>query len=100
MNTEKTKSLEAVDQTRLVMPLPDLWHETEIGKTWARATKKIAGKLMGLKCELKLLGSKYRWVTLNPQKFGAADTLQDAIEQVETFLHNDKDLARRAPDSE
>lgn len=68
--------------------LPDLWEEIETGKTWARATKQINGSLMGLKCELKLLGTKYRWMTLNPQKFGVADTLQEAIEQVETFLHN------------
>lgn len=73
---------------RRIVPLPNLWEEIASGKVWARATKKVDGKNMGLKCEMELVGGKFRWMTLNPQKFGAADTLQEAIEQVETFLHN------------
>jgi len=73
---------------RLVVHLPDLWEEIAPGKVWARATKNVNGENMGLKCELKLIGGKFRWMTLNPQKFGVADTLDEAIEQVESFLHN------------
>ena len=79
--------------------LPALWEEIETGKAWARSTKQIDGNLMGLKCELKLLGTKYRWMMLNPQKFGAADTLQESIEQVETFLHNVQGEARASQNS-
>ena len=75
--------------SRLVVHLPDLWEEMAPGKVWARATKNVGGENMGLKCELKLVGGRFRWMTLNPQKFGVADTLNEAIEQVESFLHND-----------
>lgn len=74
--------------SRFVVPLPDLWEEMEPGNVWARATKKVDGENMGLKCELKLVGGKFRWMTLHPQKFGVANTLNKAIDQVESFLHN------------
>jgi len=74
---------------RLVLHLPELWEEID-SKTWVRAKVRVDGNLMGLKCELKLGGTKYRWMTLKPQKFGAADTLEQAIEQVESFLQNVK----------
>lgn len=66
--------------------LPDLWEETTPGKVWARASKNVDGRNMGLKCELKLVGNKYRWMTLGPQKFGVGQTLAEAIEQVEDFI--------------
>ena len=74
--------------------LPELWMEIEPEKVWARAKTCDNGELMGLKCELKLVLGKYRWMTLHPQKFGVGDTLGEAIEQVEEFLHNLKDHAR------
>ena len=74
--------------SRLVVHLPELWEEMAPGKVWARATKNVGGENMGLKCELKLIGGKFRWMTLHPQKFGAADTLEQAIAEVESFLHN------------
>jgi hypothetical protein len=78
---------EGLDETTCCA-LPDLWEEMAPGKVWARATKKVDGEKMGLKCELKLVGGKFRWMTLNPQTFGVADTLNEAIDQVESFLHN------------
>jgi hypothetical protein len=78
---------EGLDETPCCA-LPDLWEEMAPGKVWARATKKVDGENMGLKCELKLVGGKFRWMTLNPQKFGVAYTLNEAIEQVESFLRN------------
>ena len=89
-STEANKAAGGDCVSRLVVHLPDLWEEMEPGKVWGRATKKVDGVNMGVKCELKLVGSKFRWMTLNPQKFGVADTLNEAIEQVESFLHNAK----------
>jgi len=87
-------SPEGLDETPCCA-LPDLWEEMAPGKVWARATQKVDGENMGLKCELKLVGGKFRWMTLHPQKFGVADTIKEAIEQVESFLHNSQAQPRQ-----
>lgn len=68
--------------------LPELWVEITEGKEWARAYCIENGELRGLSCELRKVGNKYRWMTMRPQKFGSADTLQEAIQQVEAFKQN------------
>lgn len=96
MQINQPNYMENLTQPALPVPLSrivvhlDLWEEVETEKVWARATKRVDGNLMGLKCEMKIVGGKFRWMTLNPQKFGEADTFYEGIEQVELFLHNAK----------